>query len=402
MRNICVIGGGPAGMMAAYSAALSGHSVSLYEQNEKLGKKLYITGKGRCNITNDADISEFFDAVIVNSSFLYSAFYTFSNAQTIEMLESFGLPTKVERGGRVFPVSDKSSDVIATLKKALQSVNVNVHLGAKVKRLIIENNRVVGIVCDDKDLRFDSVIIATGGVSYPSTGSTGDGFAFAKSAGHSVSRLNASLIGLNTKEDVSDLAGLTLKNVNLSLNQLNRVVYSQQGEMLFTHTGISGPLALTASAYMDDNKAHTVSIDLKPALDEATLDKRLVRDFSERANQNLRNVLGGLLPGKLIDLVITIIGIDADKKAHSITKQERKVLAQTLKNLPLTIAGKRPIKEAVITRGGVDVKQIDASTMQSKLCEGLYFAGEVIDVDALTGGYNLQIAYSTGFLAGAQ
>ncbi|MBT3318738.1 MAG: NAD(P)/FAD-dependent oxidoreductase [Clostridia bacterium] len=401
MKNICVIGGGPAGMIAAYSAALNGHSVSLFEKNDKLGRKLYITGKGRCNITNDADISEFFDAVVTNSSFLYSAFYTFSNTQIIELLNSFGLQTKVERGGRVFPVSDKSSDVISALKKAMHSVNVNVKLNVVVQRLIIEDNRAVGIVADGKDMRFDSVIIATGGTSYPSTGSSGDGLDFAKSAGHTIKTPTASLVGLQTKEDVSALAGLTLKNVNLSLMQNNRNVYSQQGEMLFTHTGVSGPLALTASAYMDVGKAYTVLIDLKPALDEATLDKRLVRDFSERANQNFSNVLGGLLPGKLIDLVIAMTGIDADKKANSITKSERKLLLQTLKNLTLTINCKRPMKEAVITRGGVDVKEIDASTMQSKLCAGLYFAGEVIDVDALTGGYNLQIAYSTGFLAGA-
>ena len=389
-------------MIAAYSAAKLGHSVDLFEKNEKLGKKLYITGKGRCNITNDADISDFFDQVITNSNFLYSAFYTFPNTAVIELLGDFGLPTKVERGGRVFPVSDKSSDVINTLSKAMSSVGVHVYLRAKVQNIIIEDKRACGIVCNGESSRYDSVILATGGVSYPSTGSTGDGFAFAKSVGHHVTKLEASLIGLDTKPDVSSLAGLTLKNVNLSLLQDNQSVFSSQGEMLFTHTGISGPLVLSASAHMDDTKSYTAAIDLKPALDEQTLDKRLVRDFSERANQNFNNVLGGLLPGKLIDYVIAQIGIDADKKAHSITKLERKSLLQTLKALPLAIQCKRGVKEAVITRGGVDVKEIDASTMQSKLCKGLYFAGEMIDVDAFTGGYNLQIAFSTGYLAGAQ
>jgi predicted Rossmann fold flavoprotein len=402
MKKICVIGGGAAGMFAAYSAALSGHNVTLFEKNEKLGKKLFITGKGRCNITNNADISDFFDAVVCNSSFLYSAFYTLSNTQTIEMLNSFGLKTKVERGGRVFPVSDKSSDVINALKKAIQSVGVSVRLNAKVERILIKNNCINGIEVKEEQILFDSVIIATGGLSYPSTGSTGDGFSFAKSAGHHITNLQASLVGLDTKEDISELAGLTLKNVNLSLKQGKRTIFSEQGEMLFTHTGISGPLVLSASAFIDESISYTVVIDLKPALDAVMLDQRLLRDFTERANQNFKNVLGGLLPGKLIDLVVEITGIDADKKAHSITKQERKKLLETLKRLPLSIDCKRPIKEAVITRGGVDVSEIDPSTMQSKLCSGLYFAGEVIDVDALTGGYNLQIAYSTGFLAGSQ
>ena len=399
MKRVCVIGGGAAGMMAAYAAAQAGCSVTLLEKNEKLGKKIYITGKGRCNITNSADISEFFDSVVTNNTFLYSAFYTFSNTDLISFLEKFGLKTKIERGGRVFPVSDKASDVIKAFEKALRSSGVEVRLNTTVKQILAYDGRVSQVV-SDKAEDYDSVIIASGGVSYPSTGSTGDGYFFAKSLGHSVSKPSATLVGLDIAEDVSSLAGLTLKNVNLLITAGKKQVFSQQGEMLFTHGGISGPLVLSASAYMDEGTDYEASIDLKPALSEKMLDGRLVRDFTERANQNFSNVLGGLVPKALIDFVISQSGISANEKANSITKEQRRELLWVLKGLKLKLKGKRPVAEAVVTRGGVSVKQIHPSTMQSRLIEGLYFAGEVIDVDALTGGFNLQIAFSTGYLAG--
>ena len=386
-------------MMAAYAAAKAGCEVTIIEKNEKLGKKLFITGKGRCNVTNSAEISEFFDSVVRNNTFLYSAFYTFTNRDLIEFLKMFGLETKTERGGRVFPVSDKSSDVIKAFERALSAERVKVRLNTKVKEVKALNNRITEIVTD-KPEKYDSVIIACGGISYTSTGSNGDGYRFAKDLGHKVEELSATLVGMDTYEDVSSLAGLTLKNVNLKLIHGNKEVFSQQGEMLFTHTGISGPLVLSASAYIDNDKDYFAVIDLKPALDEKTLDNRLIRDFTERANQNFSNVLGGLLPGGLIDFVTSVCTIKAEDKANSITKDQRRQLVQILKGLTLKIRCKRPVSEAVVTRGGVSVKEIDPSTMQSKYIHGLYFAGEVIDVDALTGGYNLQIAFSTGYLAG--
>ncbi len=399
-RKVCVIGGGPAGMLAAYAAAGRGHDVTLYEKNEKLGKKLYITGKGRCNITNAAPIEDFFGSVVHNGAFLYSAFYTFDNTQLIEMLESFGLAVKTERGGRVFPVSDKSSDVLKTLDKALASAGVKVKLKTTVSDILLKDGRVQGILCGKEKLLFDRVIIATGGVSYPVTGSTGDGFVFAKRAGHKVETPYPSLVGLDTAEDVSEYAGITLKNVGFTLKKGKKQVYREQGELLITHTGISGPLVLSASAYMDGDEGYTAIIDMKPALDEKTLDNRLLRDLSEKVNKDFGNVLGGLVPAKLAPLIAAACGIDLNKKAHSITREERGLLCKSLKGLSLCVKGRRPIKEAVITRGGVDVRSIDPSTMQSRHCEGLYFAGEVVDVDALTGGYNLQIAFSTGYLAG--
>ena len=386
-------------MMAAYAAAKAGCEVTIIEKNEKLGKKLFITGKGRCNVTNSAEISEFFDSVVRNNTFLYSAFYTFTNRDLIEFLKMFGLETKTERGGRVFPVSDKSSDVIKAFERALSAERVKVRLNTKVKEVKALNNRITEVVTD-KPEKYDSVIIACGGISYPSTGSNGDGYKFAKNLGHKVEELSATLVGMDTYEDVSSLAGLTLKNVNLKLIHGKKEVFSQQGEMLFTHTGISGPLVLSASAYIDNDKDYFAVIDLKPALDEKTLDNRLIRDFTERANQNFSNVLGGLLPGGLIDFVTSVCTIKAEDKANSITKDQRRQLVQILKGLTLKIRCKRPVSEAVVTRGGVSVKEIDPSTMQSKYIHGLYFAGEVIDVDALTGGYNLQIAFSTGYLAG--
>jgi len=400
-RRVCVIGGGPAGMLAAYSAARLGKETELFEKNEKLGKKLYLTGKGRCNITNGSPIQGFFDNIISNGPFLYSALYTFDNARLIEMFERYGLKTKTERGGRVFPASDKSSDVIKALSKALMSAGVKVNLNSAVSRILIGDGRVTGVVCNGKELAFDGVVVATGGLSYPSTGSTGDGYVFAREAGHHITPPEASLVAVDTLEDVSALAGLSLKNVSLSLKNRGKTVYRQQGEMLFTHTGVSGPLALTASAHMREGERYEISVDLKPALDIKTLEARLIRDFAEKPNRDFINVLEGLLPSKMVPYMISRLGMDAHKKANSVTKEERGALARALKGLAFEVKGKRPVEEAVITRGGVKTGEIDPSTMQSKLCRGLFFAGEVIDVDALTGGYNLQIAFSTGFLAGA-
>ncbi len=400
MGNVCVVGGGPAGMMAAYAAAENGHTVTLYEKNEKLGKKLYLTGKGRCNLTNAAPIEDFFTSVVQGGAFLYSAFYTFDNTQLIQMLERFGMKTKTERGGRVFPLTDKSSDVIKALSKALKSVGARIKLGTKIDAVIINGGRVAGVKYCGECEAYDSVIIATGGLSYTSTGSTGDGYIFAKAAGHNISALYASLVGLDTSEDTTSLAGLTLKNVTLTLFENSRRVFREQGELLFTHTGISGPLVLSASALMGSKGPFEADIDLKPALDQKMLDQRLLRDFEEKSNKDFAGVLGGLVPSKLSALIADRSGIHLKQKAHSVTRVQRSSLCAVLKSLKFSITGKRPLEEAVVTRGGVDIKQIDPSTMQSRLCAGLYFAGEVIDVDALTGGYNLQIAFSTGYLAG--
>ncbi len=400
MQRVCVSGGGPAGMMAAYSAAAAGKEATLFEKNEKLGKKLYLTGKGRCNLTNAAPISEFVGHVVHGGLFLYSAFHALDNTALLELLSRYGLKTKTERGYRVFPESDKASDVTKALEKALKDAGACVSLNTPVKRITIHNGQVAGIIAGEEKLECDSVIIATGGLSYPSTGSTGDGYAFAKSAGHAVTPLTASLVGLDTAEDVRELAGLTLKNVAFSLLQGNKSIYSEQGEMLFTHTGVSGPIVLSASAHIADGERYEAAVDLKPALDDSMLDKRLLRDIAEKHNRDFANVLAGLEPARLIPYLARVTGIAPDKKANSITRAERAALVKTLKSLRFHISGKRPIDEAVITRGGVDLKQIDPSTMQSKLVKGLYFAGEVIDVDAYTGGFNLQIAFSTGYLAG--
>lgn len=400
MSEACVVGGGPAGMMAAYAAASKGHGVTLFEKNAKLGKKLYLTGKGRCNVTNAAPIEDFFESVVTNGAFLYSAFYTLDNTALLELLGRFGLKTKAERGGRVFPESDKASDVTRALTRAIESAGVKVALNAPVQSLLLEDGRVTGVKVDGRPRMFDSVVLATGGLSYPSTGSTGDGYAFAREAGHDIAPTSASLVGLDTREDVSGLAGLTLKNVSLSLTQGKRVLFRQQGEMLFTHTGVSGPLVLSASAFVKDGADYAAAVDLKPALDDKTLDKRVLRDISEAPNKNLANMLGGLLPASLIPYFCKAARIDPDIKVNSVTREQRATLVGTLKALRFSVRGKRPIEEAVITRGGVSVKQIDPSTMQSRLCRGLFFAGEMIDVDAMTGGYNLQIAFSTGYLAG--
>jgi predicted Rossmann fold flavoprotein len=401
MRRVAIIGAGPAGVMAGIAAATNGHSVIIFEQNEKVGKKLFLTGKGRCNITNDADIEDFFLSIPRNHKFLYSALYSFSNYSLVEYLNSCGLKTKVERGGRVFPVSDKSSDVIKALKKGLAACGAKVLLNTKVTG-IEKSGEYFLVKTDKKTSHFDVVIFATGGCSYQSTGSDGVFFNIVKSLGHTVTDLQASLIGLNTKSSNAAIAGLTLKNIGARFFNDGKQVYTEQGELLFTHQGISGPLALSASAFFDDKNmkdAH-VLLDLKPALDEQKLDDRLIRDISEKANKDFVNLMRGLLPISLIEPFCEKLSFDSRLKANMVTKQNRSEIIMVLKNYRIDIASKGELNQAIITRGGVNVNEINPSTMQSKLIEGLFFAGEMIDVDALTGGYNLQIAFSTGYLAG--
>lgn len=406
-----IIGGGAAGMMAARAAADAGAQVTVYEKNEKLGKKLFITGKGRCNVTNAGDMENLFANVMTNEKFLYSAFYTYDNRAVMDFLEAAGCPLKVERGDRVFPVSDHSSDVIAAFTRELKKRNVKIELNAGVKELMVEHDvdseeqpQVTGVLLENgKKITADKVIVATGGISYASTGSTGDGYRFALKSGHKVTECKPSLVPFNVKESwCKDAMGVSLKNVSLRLVCGKKEIYSGFGEMLITHFGISGPLALSASSYyVSKAKGETLAyIDLKPALDEEQLDKRVLRDFEEAKNKQFKNALNHLFPQKLIPVMIALSGIDPDKKVNIISKEERKRFVELIKNLPLTIEGVRDFKEAIITKGGVSVKEVNPSTMESKKVKGLYFAGEVLDLDALTGGYNLQIAWSTGYLAG--
>ena len=403
-KNIVVIGGGPAGMMAAATAGGRGMKVTLVEKNQKLGRKLYLTGKGRCNITNNADMEEFIANVPTNGKFLYSAFYTFTNQHLLTLLNQLGLRTKVERGNRVFPASDKASDVTRALEKHMENHHVR-RLTDEADGLMVENNQITGVrLKSGSVIPCDSVIVATGGLSYPATGSTGDGYRFAKEAGHTIIPPTPSLVPLESMEDWPVQAqGLSLKNASiLVVDQRNRKVFEDFGEMIFTHYGVSGPMILSASSYLRKLTPgkYKIRIDLKPALTEEQLNVRLQRDFVKHARKNFSNSVDDLLPQKLIPIVIRLSGIPEEKPTHQITKEERLRLVSLLKGLELTIKGFRPIKEAIITSGGVSTKEIDPSTMESKLARGLYFAGEVIDVDAYTGGFNLQIAFSTGYLAG--
>lgn len=401
-KTVAVIGAGAAGLIAAGRLAERGFSVKLIDKNKQPGKKLRITGKGRCNLTNDAEIQEFFAQVPRNPKFLYSAFYHFTNRDLIALMERLGVELKVERGGRVFPVSDQAGDIVSALWRYANQKNTQWICDTALA--VGENNgHVTGVrLSAGGFLPADAVIVATGGLSYPQTGSTGDGYRFARTCGHTVTPLSASLVPLITREKGLP-AGLTLKNISIRLiDGKNREVYEDFGELLFTHFGVSGPVILSASAHMKEGETYTLSIDLKPALDEKTLDARLLRDFGALTNKDFHNALSGLLPQALMSLVIECSGIPADKKVNQITREERTKLSETLKNLTFEIVGKRPIQEAVITAGGVSTKEIDPSTMESKRISGLYFAGEVIDVDAYTGGYNLQIAFSTGYLAADQ
>ena len=394
--SIAVIGGGPAGMMAAYAAAINGGKVTLFERNEKLGKKLFLAGKGRCNFTNARPIDEFFDQIPRNAKFLYSALYTFTNQDLIDLLQQHGLPTKVERGGRVFPASDKSSDVIKTLRKMLKQSGVAVKLDANVQEIIIEKECATGIVVDGRRFFYDAVILATGGLSYPSTGSNGDGYAMAVRAGHNKTETKASLIPLVAKGQSAtickSLTGLSLKNVEVTLLEGKKIVFSERGEMLFTHFGVSGPLVLSASAHITDYTfSNTViQVDFKPALDKETLEARLLREFEAGQNKQLKTVLQRLLPKAICTPVLQQAASDEEVYVHSLTKPERLALVQTLKAFQIEIGGTRSIDEAIITRGGIQVKHI----------KNLYLCGEMVDIDAYTGGYNLQIAFSTGYLAG--
>lgn len=408
MSKVIVAGGGAAGMMAACQAAAGGHQVLLLERNEKLGKKLFITGKGRCNLTNASDTDTLFQSCIRNRKFLYSSIYSFDNQAVMDFFSSHGLALKTERGGRVFPQSDHSSDVIRTLQDLLKSSGVQVRFHSRITKLLIEDGHIAGaeVSCGGRTEVFpcDSLICACGGQSYPSTGSDGQGYELARQAGHTITKLFPSLVPLNVKEDyIREMQGLSLKNVEVTLLSGSKKVYQDFGEMLFTHFGVSGPLILSASSIASDYiaKGETrLLIDLKPALSDQQLDGRLQRDFAASQNRDFKNAIHGLLPAKMIPVIIRLSGIDGSKKVNSITKEERAGLVHLLKHFPCTVIGFRGFEEAIITRGGVSVREINPSTMESKLVKGLYFAGEILDTDALTGGFNLQIAWSTGYLAG--
>ena len=404
MSKVLVVGGGAAGMFAAIFAAYNGNEVHIFEKNEKLGKKLFITGKGRCNITNASDMETLFASVVTNSKFLYSSFYGYTNQDVIEFFERIGVRTKIERGNRVFPVSDHSSDVIVGLTRELQQLGVEIHLHTAVKRIVgkerfeyleLQNGtRVEGDVC----------IVATGGFSYQTTGSTGDGYRFAKELGHQVTEILPALVPLTIKEwYAKELQGLSLRNVKATIYDEKKKLYDDFGEMLFTHYGVSGPLMLSASSYIGKKlkeKELKLVIDLKPVLTTEQLDQRVLRDFEENMNKSFKNAIGKLFPTKLIPIMLELSGIDPDKKVNLISKEERQQFVSLIKNFTMTITGLRDFNEAIITKGGIQVKEINPSTMESKLLQGLNFVGEVLDLDALTGGFNLQIAWSTGYAAG--
>ena len=402
MSKVMVIGAGPAGIMAAITAA-ENHNVVLVDGNEKIAKKLFITGKGRCNITNGKDIGDFFDYIPGNPHFLYSALYSFTNNDVIEMIESEGTKLKIERGGRIFPESDKSSDIIKALSKKLSKAKVDIKLNSKVTDVFFENNTIKSVeINNSQKISADYFIIATGGASYPLTGSRGEGQVLAEKLGHKIIDLKHSLVPVELNGDwFKELMGLTLKNVKLDiLDSKNKVRYSNQGEMKFTSYGISGPIVLSGSRYIDYKDTYSISIDLKPSLDDKELDLRVQKDFKKYINKDFRNSLDDLLPQKMIPLIIKLSKIDDYKKVNEITKLERKNLVSVIKGIKGKVKGLRPLEEAIVTSGGVSTLEIDPSTMKSKIINNLSFAGEVIDIDAFTGGYNVQIALSTGYLAG--
>ena len=430
MERVVIAGGGAAGMMAAIAAADSGAEVCLIEKNEKLGKKLFITGKGRCNVTNAADMETLLDSVCTNAKFLYSAFYGYDNRAVMAFLENAGCPLKTERGDRVFPVSDHSSDVIAAFQRELKKRRVEIILNTRVTDILVDlreaeegdedpvsdcdgsvkkkehktQKKFSGMVLSDgRVIQGDRGIICTGGLSYPSTGSTGDGYRFAEKTGHRVTKLHPALVPFIIEEKwCSQLMGLSLKNVSVTMTAGKKRLYENFGEMLFTHFGVSGPLILSASSHYHGEKDAKLSIDLKPAMDEEQLDRRLLRDLDENKNRQFKNSLGKLFPVKLIPVMIELSGIPPEKPVNEITREERRNFVRRIKSLPLTITGTRGFEEAVVTRGGVSVKDVNPSTMESRKVKGLYFAGELLDLDALTGGFNLQIAWSTGHLAGGK
>lgn len=401
-KRVIVIGGGAAGMLAAGTAAERGLNVVLIEKNKVLGKKLMITGKGRCNITNACDdVETLLKNVVRNRRFLYSAFYGFDNMRTIDFFEGLGVKTKVERGERVFPLSDKSADVTAVLRKYLIDGNVEI-IRDRVDEICAEDGKITGVKCKDRGfMRADSVITATGGISYPITGSTGDGYTFAEDLGHTIERLKPSLVPLTVNENISELCGLSLKNISIVVNDdKGKVIYKDFGEMMFAHFGLTGPVILSASSFIENPRGCIVHIDLKPALNVKQLDERILRDFSKNMNRDLINGLNDLLPKAIIPYIVRLSEIPPHQKINSVTAASRRRLTELIKNLEFNVTGFCPPEQAIITSGGVSVKEINPSTMESKLVGGLFFAGEVIDVDALTGGFNLQIAFSTGRLAG--
>ena len=406
MSKVLIIGAGAAGMYAAVTAARAGHQVHVFEKNDKAGRKLFITGKGRCNLTNDCDTEELLQAVKSNRKFLYSSFYTHTNQDVIRFFQDNGMPVKTERGGRVFPASDHSSDVIRTLERQMSKWGVRLHLGTEARELLTEEGRIAGLLLGDGTRETgDARIVATGGFSYPLTGSTGDGYRFAREAGHSVTDLVPSLVPVEAKEKwVGDLMGLSLRNIELTVKDGKKELYRDFGEMLFTHFGLSGPVVLSATSEVGprlEKGPLSFHIDLKPALTPEQLDQRILRDFGEQKNRQFKNSLGKLLPAKLIPVVVGLSGISPEKKIHDISREERRGLVSLLKDLTVTAVSLRSWSEAIITKGGVSVREIDPATMESKKIKGLYFAGEVLDLDAVTGGFNLQIAWSTAYLAGS-
>ncbi len=405
MSKVIVIGGGAAGAVAAIFAARNGHRVELFEKNEKIGKKLFITGKGRCNVTNAGDMDALFDAVKSNPKFLYSAFYSFTNEQAMDFFEELGVRLKVERGNRVFPKSDHSSDIIHALKHELEQLGVEIHFCTEVKDVLVEHEKFTGIVLKNgKKVSGDACVVATGGISYASTGSTGDGYRFAEKTGHKVTELYPSLVPMEVKEwYAKELQGLSLRNVRGTILDGKKKLYDEFGEMLFTHYGVSGPIIISASSVVGkklQDKELTLQIDLKPVLSREQLDQRVLRDFEENKNKQFKNAVDKLFPAKLKPIMIELSGISPEKKVNEISKEERLYFVDLIKNFKMTLTGLRSYNEAIITKGGVSVKDIDPGTMESKKISGLYFAGEVLDLDALTGGFNLQIAWSTGYLAG--
>ncbi len=406
MSKVIVIGGGPAGMMAAFAAAENGHRVLLLEKNEKLGKKLYITGKGRCNVTNACERDKFFENIVSNPKFLYSAYHACDNRKLMEVIKNAGCPLKVERGERVFPVSDHASDITAAFQRLLKEKGVQIRLHTTVLDVAVKDGQVSGVrLADGSMLTADAVVAATGGLSYQTTGSTGDGYGMAQTYGHTVKECAPALVPMETAEDwCRSLQGLSLKNVTLTMTCKKKQIYQGFGEMLFTHFGVSGPLVLSASSYYNRCKEKDsiwLAIDLKPALSVEQLDKRFLREFEENHNRQIKNVLGNIYPAKLVPVMLLVCDIGGEQRVGEVTRRQRQRLVEVTKNLSMQVKRLRGFDEAIITQGGVAVKEINPSTMESKLVQGLYFAGEVLDVDALTGGFNLQIAWSTGYLAGA-
>lgn len=400
MTDAIVIGGGPAGLFSAYNAAVNGNSVVLFEKNDRCGRKLNITGKGRCNVTNNCNRDEFLANVIANPKFLMGAISRFSTQDTMDFFESMGVPLKTERGNRVFPQSDKAQDITNALVSACEMMGVEIKK-KNVTGLITENQEIKGVCCGNAKYLAKSVIVACGGASYPKTGSDGSGHKLAKSVGHSITKIRPSLVPLVSKDKICvQCMGLSLKNVGVSFKKDGKTLYYEQGEMMFTHFGVTGPIILSASSYLCGQFPYEMYIDFKPALDEKTLDKRLLRDFAENCNKELKNGFSALLPSKLIEPFIELTGISPETRLNSLTKEQRGKILQLMKALPIKIVGTRPIDEAIVTGGGVDCNEINPKTMESKIIKGLYFAGEVMDVDAYTGGFNLQIAFSTAYIAG--